>query len=184
MSVCADRLVAQYVCLFILFYVIFSPFYFASSVVIYDSIYTYIYNMYIYIHIPVVTLFPATRLTKAYDVTIQRYRNSRAKIEDSKMHILRCMGSKPCVKFQRCPLKFHTKFWTLTPHNMHFTGCLLSLSETGPRTPCILVRLYASWYIYCQLHPVGERTDRYISCYIVRDIFQYIMLRPRDFTSG
>ena len=61
------------------------------------------------------------RLTKAYDVTIQRYRNSHAKNEDIKMHILRCMGSKFCVKFQRCPLKFHTKFWTHTPQNMHFT---------------------------------------------------------------
>ena len=50
------------------------------------------------------------RLTKAYDVTIQRYRNSQAKIENGKMHILRCMGSKFCAKFQRCPLKFHTKF--------------------------------------------------------------------------
>ena len=60
------------------------------------------------------------RLTKAYDVTIQRYRNSHAKIHDSKMHILRCMDSKFCVKFQRCPLKFHTKFWTHTPPNMHF----------------------------------------------------------------
>ena len=53
---------------------------------------------------------PGDRLTKAYDVTIQRYRNSHAKIVDSKIHILRCMGSKFCVKFQRCPLKFHTKF--------------------------------------------------------------------------
>ena len=60
------------------------------------------------------------RLTKAYDVTIQRYRNSHEKIHDSKMHILRCMGSKFCGKFQRCPLKFHTKFWTHTPQNMHF----------------------------------------------------------------
>ena len=42
---------------------------------------------------------PGARLTKAYDVTIQRYRNSNAKVEDSKMHILRCMESK-----------FHTKF--------------------------------------------------------------------------
>ena len=61
------------------------------------------------------------------------------------MHILRFMGSKFCVKFQRCPLKFHTKFWTHTPQNMHFTRCekfddicyfknydLLSLSDTGP----------------------------------------------------
>ena len=63
------------------------------------------------------------RLTKAYDVTIQRYRNLHAKIEDSKIHILRCMGSKFCVKFQRFPLKFHTKFWTHTTQNMHFTRC-------------------------------------------------------------
>ena len=66
---------------------------------------------------------PGARLTKAYDVTIQRYRNLHAKIEDSKIHILRCMGSKFCVKFQRFPLKFHTKFWTHTTQNMHFTRC-------------------------------------------------------------
>ena len=66
---------------------------------------------------------PGARLTKAYDVTIQRYPNSHARIEDSKMHILLCMGSKFCVKFQRCPLKFHTKFWTRTPQNMHLMGC-------------------------------------------------------------
>ena len=60
------------------------------------------------------------RLTKAYDVTIQRYRNSHAKIENGKIHILRCMGSKFCAKFQRCPLKFHKKIWTHTPQHMHF----------------------------------------------------------------
>ena len=49
---------------------------------------------------------PGARLTKAYDVTIQRYRNLHAKIEDSKIHILRCMGSKLCVKFQRFPLTY------------------------------------------------------------------------------
>ena len=61
------------------------------------------------------------------------------------MHILRGMGSKFCVKFQREPLKFHTKFWTHTPQNMYFTvfyfcvwvtislNCdVISLSETGP----------------------------------------------------
>ena len=53
---------------------------------------------------------PGARLTKVYEVTIQRYRNSQEKVEDSKMHILCCMGSKFCVKFQRCHLKFHTKF--------------------------------------------------------------------------
>ena len=62
------------------------------------------------------------------------------------MHIWRCMGSKFCVKFQRAPLKFHTKFWTHTPQSVHFTvmyfcvwvtislNCdVISLSETGPR---------------------------------------------------
>ena len=61
------------------------------------------------------------------------------------MHILRFMGSKFCVKFQRAPLKFHTKFWTHTPQNVHFTvlffcvwvtislNCdVISLSGTGP----------------------------------------------------
>ena len=59
------------------------------------------------------------RLTKNYSVTIQRYRNSHAKIEENKIHILRCMGSKFCVKFQRA----RTKFWTHAPQNMHFTRC-------------------------------------------------------------
>ena len=63
------------------------------------------------------------RLTKAYVVTIQIYRNSHAKVENSKMHILRCMGSLFCVKFQRAYLKFHTKCLTHTPQNMHFTMC-------------------------------------------------------------
>ena len=64
------------------------------------------------------------------------------------MPILRCMGSKFCVKFQRAPLKFHTKFWTHTPQSVHFTvfifcvwvtislNCdVISLSETGHRVP-------------------------------------------------
>ena len=53
---------------------------------------------------------PGARLTKAYDVTIPRYPNSRAKLQDSKIHIMRCMGSKFCVKFQWCSWKFHPKF--------------------------------------------------------------------------
>ena len=70
------------------------------------------------------------------------------------MHIWRCMGSKFCVKFQRGPLKFHTKFWTHTPQNVHFTvmyfcvsvtislNCdVISLSETGYH-PLDLSRTY------------------------------------------
>ena len=51
--------------------------------------------------------------------------HTHAKIEDSKMHILRCMGSKFCMKFQRCPLKFHTKFWTHTPQDMHLYDVIM-----------------------------------------------------------
>ena len=50
------------------------------------------------------------RLTKAYDVTIQRYRNSHAKTEDSKMHILRCMGSEFFERFQIYLLNVHAKY--------------------------------------------------------------------------
>ena len=54
------------------------------------------------------------------------------------------MGSNFCVKFQRASLKFNTKIWTHTPHNMHFNvfnfcawvtislNCgVISLSETA-----------------------------------------------------
>ena len=58
------------------------------------------------------------------------------------MHILWCMGSKFCVKFQRAPLKIQTKFWTHTSQNMHFKyfwfaiswNCdVISLSETAAK---------------------------------------------------
>ena len=64
-----------------------------------------------------------TCLTKTYDVTIKRYCKSHMKIKVSKMHILQCMDSKFLVKFQRCPLKFNTKFWVHTPQNVHFSWC-------------------------------------------------------------
>ena len=80
---------------------------------------------------------PANSLTKAYDVTIQRYRNSHAKIEDSKMHILRCMGLKFCVKFQRRPLKISKKIFNPYPytHTQLWHLKFLTLSETGPWWP-------------------------------------------------
>ena len=55
-----------------------------------------------------------------YDVTIQGYRKSHAKIKVIKMHILSCMVQIFFVKFQRRPLKFHTNFGTHTPQNMQF----------------------------------------------------------------
>ena len=59
------------------------------------------------------------RFTKACDVTIQSYRKSQTRICVRKMHILLCLGSK----FQRCPMKFHTKFWMHTSQNMHLMRC-------------------------------------------------------------
>ena len=45
------------------------------------------------------------RLTKAYDVTIQRYRNSHAKMQDSEMHIFRCMGLKTLCEISMVPFE-------------------------------------------------------------------------------
>ena len=90
-----------------------------------NFLFQYAYRITFKIHptVPQLTVQGPVSYDVTIDVTIQRYRNSQAKIEDSKMHILRCMDSKFCVKFQRCPLKFHTKFLTHTPQNMHFTRC-------------------------------------------------------------
>ena len=52
---------------------------------------------------------PGARLAKAYDVTIQRYRNSHAKIEKSKMHILRCMDSKILCEISKVPFEISHK---------------------------------------------------------------------------
>ena len=81
------------------------------------------------------------------------------------MHILWCMGSKFCLKFQRVPLKFHTNFSTHTPQNMHFTvfyfcvwvtislNCeAISLSETGPSYIGILCE-----YDYCVSIPTSSQ---------------------------
>ena len=62
---------------------------------------------------PIIQYTSGVHLTQAYDVTIQRPRNSHAKIQDNEMHILRCMGSKFCMKFQGCSMKFHTKCFSL-----------------------------------------------------------------------
>ena len=90
------------------------------------------------------------------------------------MHILRCIGSKFCEKFQRAPLKFHTKLWTHTPPNMHFTvfyfcvwvttslNCdVISLSETGPWWIVVNKRECATWpptacglHKYCTHHRI------------------------------
>ena len=90
------------------------------------------------------------------------------------MHILRCMGSKFRVKFQRPPLKFHTKFWTHTPQNVHFTvfifcvwvtislNCdVISLSETGPWSPYFVPATNAfPGRITCPLSGSGAFTFR------------------------
>ena len=80
-------------------------------------------------------------------VTIQRYRILYRKIIVNFMHILRCMASIFCVKFQRGPVAFTTKSGTHTRQAMHYTmwwndeiWYLKSydslLSETGPWIRC------------------------------------------------
>ena len=38
----------------------------------------------------------------------------------NKIYIFQCMGKIFCVEFQRCPLKFHTKYHTHTLKDMIF----------------------------------------------------------------
>ena len=85
------------------------------------------------------------RLTKTSDVITLNISSVGKCSTPRKMDILRCMGSKFRVKFQRAPLKFHTQFWTHTPQNRHLTvlyfcvwvtislNCdVISLNNTGP----------------------------------------------------
>ena len=81
------------------------------------------------------------------------------------MHILRCMGSKFRAKFQKAPLKFHTKFWTHTPQNVHFAVFIfcvwvtislnfdvISVSETGPRRVIRLRNITTTYHKYIFPH--------------------------------
>ena len=64
-------------------------------------------------------------------------------ITPHKMHISRCAGYKVCVKRQREPLKFHTKFGAHTQQNIHFTEfylCVIfNIFELWRHTPYILL---------------------------------------------
>ena len=61
------------------------------------------------------------RRTRAYDVTIQRYRKSFTKVNVNKMYIWRHVSSNFCVKCQWRPLKILRIFWIHTHQDMHFT---------------------------------------------------------------
>ena len=62
------------------------------------------------------------------------------KIKVNKTHILRFVGSKFCVKFERRPLKVHKKIWTQTAQNVHFTRCSKCYIYITVMTPQVLVR--------------------------------------------
>ena len=52
------------------------------------------------------------------------YPAAHAKIENSRMHILRCTyGFKILCEISKVPFEISHKFWTHTPQNMHLTGC-------------------------------------------------------------
>ena len=62
------------------------------------------------------------RLTRDYDVTIQRYRKSRKKIKDGKMQVLWGMGSI-FREVSMVPFEIPHKIGAHTPQNIHFTRC-------------------------------------------------------------
>ena len=68
------------------------------------------------------------RLTKAYDVTIHKYRNSHAKIEDSKMYIFGVYGFKILSSYTAKYAFYEVlKIWRLMISKSYG---ILSLSET------------------------------------------------------
>ena len=82
---------------------------------------------------------PGARLIKIYNITIQGYRNSHAKMQDSK-----CIFCGVGVQNLVWNFKGHTKLWTHTTQNRHFARWqkfwrlmiywghyILSLSEAG-----------------------------------------------------
>ena len=104
------------------------------------------------------------RLTKAYDVTIQRYRNSHAKIEDSKMHILRCMGSNFVWNFKGALWNLtqnfepiHHKIWILRDVKNLTTYDILELWHLKCKWGGPLVAYIYKDHIYSGNHLSGLR---------------------------
>ena len=126
------------------------------------------------------------------------------------MHILRCMGLKFCVKFQRAPLKFHTKFWIHTQKDMNFTDfhfCVwftislkydvISLMRRAPE--CIFMckvfwsitmRSWTIWEMTCSIWQSEAifsyncfRYGQVITCQFPDDIFKWIFLNENIWIS-
>ena len=102
------------------------------------------WNSYTFFFVPSSSRSGA-RLTKAYDVTIKRYRDSHAKIQDSEMLILRCIGSIFFFyEISKLPFEISHKIWN--PYTVKcilrgvkiwrlmtsYSYDILRLSETGP----------------------------------------------------
>ena len=96
---------------------------------------------------------PRARRTKSYDVTIDIYRNSPAKVQDSKMHNLWCMGSKLKIGCEISNVRFEIPHQILNPYTAKYAFYevlkllrlmiswsydILILSETG-------IRCYNFW---------------------------------------
>ena len=89
-------------------------------------------------------------------------------LKPSKMHILWCVCSKFCAKFQRASLKSHTKFWTHTSQNVHLTDFdiydILELWRHKPQTPftqgcdhCTSLVRPQNWPGRCWSHKGGRK---------------------------
>ena len=111
------------------------------------------------------------------------------------MHSLHGMGSKFCVKFQRAPLKFHTKFRTHTLQSMHFTvfyfcvwvtislNCdVISLSETGPwlaanDTICVILwDTMNSWTQYTAIRVLEYSLNCYNLSLLMAILHNFVMV--------
>ena len=79
-----------------------------------------------------------------------------------KLHILRCMGSKICMKFQRAPLKFHKKIWNHTPQNIHFNDFYFCVWFTIPLNCDVISLSETGWRLICSLKSIRhEKNDIY-----------------------
>ena len=61
------------------------------------------------------------------------------------MHILRCMGSTFCAKFQRANLKLHIKFWTTYTAKYDPPRKLRSADKQLLSQPLCRLKTYARW---------------------------------------
>ena len=72
---------------------------------------------------PLDSIVTGARLNEAYDVTTERYRNSHAKIQDSKKTYFVVYGFQLLCKISKVPLEISQKIWKPYAVNYAFRRC-------------------------------------------------------------